>query len=69
MRSISKWERCIRGAKKCARKASSYNFCILLAPTLTDRKLFTRKYKREMKHAYKYLELADYYGGNYEKYI
>lgn len=67
MKNISKWKRCIRGAKKCIRRAKEYCFCILLAPTPADTKLCTRKYKREIKHAYKYLELADYYGGKYER--
>ena len=63
MRSISKWRRCLQGAKKCTNKANAYSLRMLLAPTPADTKLCIRKYKREMKHAYKYLELADYYGG------
>ena len=63
MRSISKAERCIEGAKKCSNMAQSYSISMLLAPTQYDYELCERKYRRATKHAYKYIELANYYGG------
>jgi hypothetical protein len=39
------------------------HFAIMLAPTKADYDLCTRKFNRAVKHAHKYLDLADYYGG------
>lgn len=63
MRSISKAKRCIECAKKCSNMAMSYSMSILLAPTQEDYELCERKYERAIKHSYKYIELANYYGG------
>lgn len=63
MRSASKAERCIAGAKKCSCNARSYNIAISLAPTLEDSEFCKRKYDRAIRHACKYLKLADYYYG------
>lgn len=63
MRSISKAEHCLECAKKCKNRAQSMHFAIMLAPTVEDYDLCTRKFKRAVKHAYKYVDLANYYGG------
>lgn len=63
MRSISKSEHCLECAKKCKNQAMSMHFAIMLAPTKADYDLCTRKFKRAVKHAYKYIDLANYYGG------
>ena len=63
MRSISKAERCILGAKRCSSQAESHSFCMLLAPTQEDYELVSRKYSRAVKHAMTYIKLANYYGG------
>lgn len=63
MRSISKAEHCIEGAKKCSNIAQSYSISMLLAPTQGDYEICGRRYKRATKHAYIYIKLANYYGG------
>lgn len=63
MRSISKFEHCLEFAKKCRNQARSMHFAIMLAPTKADYDLCTRKFSRAVKHGYKYIELANYYGG------
>lgn len=35
----------------------------MLAPTVADAEVCHRKYKRAVKHANKYVDLANYYGG------
>lgn len=64
MRSISKAERCIEAAKKCVNQATSMSYAILLAPSEKDEEVCKRKYDRAVKHAYKLMKLANYYGGN-----
>lgn len=66
MRSISKSEHCIECAKKCRNQAMCMHFAIMLALTLGDCEdydMCTRKFNRAIKHAYKYIDLANYYGG------
>lgn len=64
MRSISKWEHCLECASKCANQARSMLYANTLAPTVADAEVCHRKYKRAVKHAQKYIKLANYYGGN-----
>lgn len=64
MRSISKTERCIEAAKKCVNQATSMHYAILLASSKKDEEVCKRKYYRAVKHANKFIELANYYGGN-----
>lgn len=63
MRSISKAERCIEGAKRCSARAQAHSIGMLLAPTQEDYELCNRKYERAVRHAYRFVKLANYYGG------
>ncbi len=64
MRSISKCEHCMERAEKCLRQADSMSYAVIMAPTYMDFELCIRKHRRAMKHYNKYIELANYYGGN-----
>lgn len=63
MRSISKSVHCIECARKCANQAKSMHYAIILAPTVHDAEVCKRKYRRAVKHANRFIELANYYGG------
>jgi len=63
MRSISKSEHCIECARKCINQAKSMHYAIILAPTVQDAEVCERKYRRAIKHANRFIELANYYGG------
>lgn len=63
MRSVSKLEHCIECASKCANQARSMLYSNMLAPIVADAEVCHRKYKRAVKHANRFIELANYYGG------
>jgi hypothetical protein len=39
------------------------HYAIILAPTVQDAEVCKRKYRRAVKHANRFIELANYYGG------
>jgi len=63
MISISKSEHCIECARKCTNQAKSMHYAIILAPTVQDAEVCERKYRRAIKHANRFIDLANYYGG------